>query len=262
VSGPLPIWFELLENACIAALGLAGVAVVWAVLDHRSAAARRARELLRRRGVLRALVMGAAASIFIIAAEDVLDGEPYELLVRLDWLVRETTPQLRAQPMGRALASGVSALTGPGLVGGLILGAVGLTLVNRRRDALVILGGTLSAWLVSAGLKLAFGVPRPAHGPTLHTISGYGFPSAHALVATVACGLLAWSAARGAPGLVRAGLYAAAVLLATGAGLSRVVLDAHWLSDVIAGLAVGVLWLNAVLLAAPRLGDPAVERPG
>jgi membrane-associated phospholipid phosphatase len=260
VIGPLPLWFEALETVCIGALGLAGAAVLWVVLDHRSAAARHALELLRRRGVRRALVMGAAACIFIIAAEDVMDGQPHELLVRLDHLVHDSTPQLRAQPMGRALASGVSTLTGPGLAGGLILGAVGLALVNRRRDALIIVGGTLSAWLVSVGLKLAFSVPRPAHPHTLYAISGYGFPSAHALVAMVACGLLAWSATRGAPGPVRAALYAAAVMLAVGAGLSRVILDAHWLSDVIAGLAVGVLWLNAVLLAVPRLGDRVGEQ--
>jgi membrane-associated phospholipid phosphatase len=255
VIGPLALWLDALETACIGVLGLAGAAALWVVVDRRSAAARQTRGLLRRRGVRRALVMSAAACIFIIAAEDVMDGQSYELLVRLDHVVHDSTPQLRAQPMGRALASGVSTLTGPGLAGGLILGAVGLALVKRWRDALVVVGGTLSAWLVSVGLKILFGVPRPAHAHTLHAISGYGFPSAHALVAMVACGLLAWSAARGARGPVRAALYTAAGMLAAGAGLSRVILDAHWLSDVIAGLAVGVLWLNAVLLAVPRVGD-------
>src|SRR5262249_4697524 len=163
VIGPLPFWFEALETACIVALCLAGLALTWAALDHRSTASDRVRALLRRRGVRRALVMGAAACVFIIAAEGVIDGKPNALLWRLDRLVRETAPQLRAQPMGRALASGVSTLTGPGLAGGLILGTVGLALVKRRRDALIIIGGTLSAWLVSVGLKLAFAVPRPAH---------------------------------------------------------------------------------------------------
>ena len=28
--------------------------------------------------------------------------------------------------------------------------------------------------------------------------------------------------------------------------------DAHWLSDVVAGVAVGILWLNVVVMAASR----------
>jgi membrane-associated phospholipid phosphatase len=50
--------------------------------------------------------------------------------------------------------------------------------------------------------------------------------------------------------------------VAAGAGISRVVLDAHWLSDVIAGLALGVIWLNAVLLAVAHARNPAREQPG
>ncbi|HEV8677151.1 MAG TPA: phosphatase PAP2 family protein [Methylomirabilota bacterium] len=262
VIEPFPAWYEAVENVCIGALGLAGATILWAAVDHRSRAARQARELLRRRGVRRALVMGVAASIFIIAAEDVLDGEPHELLLRLDLVVRETMHWARSHPLARALASVVSKLTGPGLAGGLIIGALGLVAVNRRRDALVVAGGTLSAWLVSAGLKLTFGIPRPGHGRTLYAISGYGFPSAHALVAVVGCGLLAWSIAAGAPALVRRGVYAGAGAVAAGAGISRVVLDAHWLSDVIAGLALGVIWLNAVLLAVAHVRNPAREQPG
>jgi membrane-associated phospholipid phosphatase len=258
----LPAWWEGLEAASIGMLCLMGLAVSWAAIDQRSGAARQAREGLRRPAVRRALVMSAAAAIFVIAAEDVLDGQPHEFLVRLDLVVREAMHWVRSHPLARSLASAVSQLTGPGLVGGLIVGAIGLVLVNRRQDALVITAGTVSAWLVSAGLKLGFAIPRPGHSRTLYAISGYGFPSAHALVAVVGCGLLAWGVARRAPTLVQCAAYAGAGIFAAGAGMSRVVLDAHWLSDVIAGLAVGVVWLNVVLLAVAHVGAPARRQPG
>jgi membrane-associated phospholipid phosphatase len=72
----------------------------------------------------------------------------------------------------------------------------------------------------------------------------------------VACGLLVWVFGRAAPRYVRGLLYLGACALAIGAGLSRIVLDAHWLSDVVAGLAVGLMWLTLVTsVMAPR-GDP------
>jgi membrane-associated phospholipid phosphatase len=38
-------------------------------------------------------------------------------------------------------------------------------------------------------------------------------------------------------------------VVAAATGAARVLLNAHWLSDVAGGLAVGVLWLGVVMLA-------------
>lgn len=118
------------------------------------------------------------------------------------------------------------------------------------------------AWLLSASLKIAFGVARPGAPRTWYEITGYGFPSAHALVTLVGCGWLAWALRRTVSYRVRATAYVGAAIVAALAGVARVVLNAHWLSDVLAGFAIGVVWLNVVLLVAVSPERPAPGRSG
>src|SRR5262249_60069227 len=101
----------------------------------------------------------------------------------------------------------------------------------------------------------------PGTHQTVHPITSYGFPSAHVLVAVVACGLLAWTLSRGLATRDRRRLYLAAGVLAGLTATSRVLLDAHWLTDVIAGLAVGLVCLSVVLLAVARPGPVAEQAP-
>jgi len=77
----------------------------------------------------------------------------------------------------------------------------------------------------------------------------------------VAFGLLAWVAGRRAsPGRRRA-LMAAAVAGATVTAASRLILDMHWLSDVVAGLAAGTAWLNATIALAEYRGRHRSSSP-
>ncbi|MBI3458061.1 MAG: phosphatase PAP2 family protein [Candidatus Rokubacteria bacterium] len=174
----------------------------------------------------------------------------------MDRLVQDAARVAASQAALRETASTLTRLTGEGIVGAVLAGAAFLVAAGRRRDALVVVGGTLGAWALSAGLKVAFAVPRPNRHEPWHAITGYGFPSAHVLVAVVACGLLAWALGREARRGVRVTLYAGAAAIGMLAGAARVILNAHWLSDVIAGLAVGVVWLILVLLSISHSSAP------
>ncbi len=116
----------------------------------------------------------------------------------------------------------------------------------------VILGGIL----LTTALKYYFELPRPDVAtiepgflPTwvastygsVATASGYGFPSGHAVAATVAYGLFALSIDRGTRRLrvAVAGLVVAAV------SLTRLVLGVHYPLDVVAGIAIGGCYLAA-----------------
>ena len=83
---------------------------------------------------------------------------------------------------------------------------------------------------------------------------GFGFPSGHAMGAAVAYGALAvlatgtWTRRR---------RYAAAAAVAVAVALSRVVIEVHYLVDVVAGVAVGVVALAGGLWLA---GDPRLRR--
>jgi len=119
----------------------------------------------------------------------------------------------------------------------------------RRRGA-VGLATLLAAFAVTLGLKALFGLPRPPTALQWIDATGFGFPSGHAIAATVGWGYLAmatdrWTTRR------RVGLAAVVV---GAVALSRVVVGVHYAVDVVAGIAVGL----AVLGLVGRVGRPAV----
>jgi undecaprenyl-diphosphatase len=113
-------------------------------------------------------------------------------------------------------------------------------LASRRRTAELI---TLAAGfvLVYAGVQLAkAGVDRPRPAGALVETSGASFPSGHAAYSTAYVALTV-AARRALPGLfTRAAAIAAALGTAAVLGLTRVYLQAHYLSDVIGGWALGL----------------------
>ncbi|MBI4013288.1 MAG: phosphatase PAP2 family protein [Candidatus Rokubacteria bacterium] len=239
-------------KVCLALL-LAALAVLgaWAAVDRRTRGAGLARQAFRLSGWPgRTLVVLLAAAVLVAVAEDVLNREREELVLRLDAFGRNSGRAAATRPGVRAAASLVSHATGEGLLVLVGVTAVLLTAARRRREAVVLLTGTLGAWLLANALKLTFAVRRPGSHVTLHEISGYGFPSAHALVTLVACGLVAWVAGRRAAHRTRVALYGVVLAIAGLSSAARVVLSAHWVSDVVAGLAIGMLWLVVVVLAA------------
>jgi undecaprenyl-diphosphatase len=139
-----------------------------------------------------------------------------------------------------------------------LLLAVGLFFAFRRRDrlpALLIGVGFIGVAASTALLKAVF--DRPAPGDlAAGDLSGESFPSGHMAQAVAVWGIVALVLAMDRPGgRGRRTIVAASAVLIAGAGVSRLVLDAHWLTDVIAGTALGVFWLALVAALAFRLRD-------
>lgn len=87
--------------------------------------------------------------------------------------------------------------------------------------------------------------PRPAAGQGLDP----SFPSGHTAYVTAVLGLAAIVLAEHR----RWWLAAGALLVIAAMGPSRIVLGVHWLSDVLAGYAIGLAWLVLVVtLGLPR----------
>jgi membrane-associated phospholipid phosphatase len=82
---------------------------------------------------------------------------------------------------------------------------------------------------------------RPAFNPVAATL-GPSFPSGHSATAAAFYASAALLIARGRSPRWRSVLAGSAVGIAVGVAASRVLLDVHWLSDVIAGLALGWGW--------------------
>ena len=111
----------------------------------------------------------------------------------------------------------------------------------------------LTSLVLMSTLKLYFGRPRPDI-PLLEAAAGLSFPSGHALMSFTFYGLLAYflnnEIKRRWLRILCVGL---SVLLILFIGLSRIYLRVHYFSDVLAGMAVGVIWLTISLTILNKL---------
>jgi membrane-associated phospholipid phosphatase len=116
--------------------------------------------------------------------------------------------------------------------------------------------------LVTTGIKDLVDRVRPTLNPVAETL-GPSFPSGHSSTAASFYAALALVLARGRSARVRALLVGAAGALAIAVAASRVLLDVHWLSDVIAGVTLGWAWfaLCAIAFGGRRLhfGEPVED---
>lgn len=127
-----------------------------------------------------------------------------------------------------------------------------ITLVRRRESALavagflavVVVGQNLIANLVKTIVDRA----RPT-GHLLAGFSGPSFPSGHTTAAFATFSAIALVAGRGRSGARQALFLGTALGAATMVGASRILLEVHWLTDVVAGAALGLAWFSASAVA-------------
>ena len=105
----------------------------------------------------------------------------------------------------------------------------------------------LTAPLAETGMKYLVGRPRPEDG-------SFGFPSGHATAAAAFFGAVGYLAG-GLPASLRLVVRPAAGLAIVLVALARVILRAHWPSDAVAGVALGLAGR-----ARRRHGPPAQPR--
>jgi membrane-associated phospholipid phosphatase len=154
------------------------------------------------------------------------------------------------------IARAVTMLGSPNM--SLAVGAVGVVILWRWcRASAVTLGVLLSsAFIVDIGLKLIVDRPRPPD-PLVGTALA-SFPSGHVIHVVVLFGLVPmflW-ALTNRRSYLRAG-FAVFTVVVLSVALSRVALGAHWPSDVIVSVFIGIsLLLGAEkILTSPWAGD-------
>lgn len=229
------------------ALGVVGLAFLLLTLLHHARALRSSvaallpRALGRREGIV-LLANLTALALFSKVIEDVVSGEATHfdrfLLVALH------------APGGSILdilLLGGSAL---GSAPAVFLVAAALAWLFLRRGARREAGALVAAAGIaeSVALVLLFSVRRahPGLWEVLVHLHRYSFPSAHALVSTAAYGMAAYLSGRLWPAFKRP-VQAGAGFLILAIGISRVALGANWPTDVLGGLAGGLLILLATI---------------
>ncbi len=182
----------------------------------------------------------SAAGVFASLAENLTGGPE---MGELDLVFSAALRQTVSMETLRVFAH-ITQLGDPNTIIGLgvLVGAV--LLVSRHRwlaaGWVMALAGN---GLLNQALKKVFERVRPVHDHGLVVELGYSFPSGHTSGSVVAYGMLAYLFIRLVPRAwhLPALLCAAAVAFAT--GCSRVFLQVHFATDVLAGFASGTVWL-------------------
>ena len=142
--------------------------------------------------------------------------------------------------------------------------ATATVVLLRRRDRRGV-GWVWAAYLGAVALyalaKPLVHRPRPPAADMIGAASGLSYPSEHATQAIATWSILALVAAASRSRRTRIVVFTAAVVLVLLVGASRIYLGAHWLTDVLAGYALGATWL-ALLAALRRRGDAGAAARG
>ena len=186
----------------------------------------------------------AAAWLFLGVVEDVLNVDP---LVYSGQAFYHLLQQLRT-PLGDRIMVVLTELGDVQVVLPVTV-AVLLWLLWRRdwRDAFYWLGAVVFGALAVAGIKFTLHLPRPID--LYSSVDAYSFPSGHATMAAVVYGFLAVLTAQSQGERTRWIPYAVSTLLICLIAFSRLYLGAHWLADVVAGLALGMAWVSISAIA-------------
>ena len=211
-------------------------------------------------GIVLALgtVIGVAAlALFVKLADEVMEHETLALdTASLSWL-----SQFRS-PATDVLMQGVS-LMGAQVLGVVVAAVLALLAVRRRwGDAVSLLLVVSGAQLLNTLLKATFQRERPMPYLELLPAQQFSFPSNHTMLATAVYLYLAYLAWQRLNGFARYGIAACAVLLILLIGVSRVYLEAHYATDVIAGFVAGFIWTDTVIIGSRFLKSPRKRQVG
>jgi len=201
------------------------------------------RTLLARMAIGFAIIV-VAAWVFAAIADEIGEGET---LGRLDTLVSSAIGQAVSPATVQAFAF-VTHLGDPTTLGALCF-VVAMLLVARGERALA-LGWVIAITgnaVLNTTLKGVFERVRPVHDQAIAHADGYSFPSGHTSGSVVAYGMLAYVLIRTTPPAFHLPALVAGAAIAFVTGCSRVFLQVHYPSDVVAGFASGLAWLGIVI---------------
>jgi membrane-associated phospholipid phosphatase len=138
---------------------------------------------------------------------------------------------------------------------------IGIVAWVRRHDGRMLLflaAIVVGDALITIAAKLLMDRARPTLNPITDML-GPSFPSGHASMAAAFYAAAALLLTQGRSRATTAAIGGAAVAISVAVASSRVFLDVHWLSDVVAGLAFGWGWFAFCVLA---LGSSRRRVPG
>jgi membrane-associated phospholipid phosphatase len=231
-----------------------------AEVHHRAASRVGARPAF----IVSLVIGGAVAVAAAAAATSVYDGVAGSNGIEaLDRPILKRAQRLRSPGLNFAAAS-IARVFGPiGMPLAAVAASLALSLPRRTLIPAVVVGaaGAGSLLMTIAGKDIIH-----RHRPDRHeAIPPYetspSFPSGHTLNATTVVGAVAYLLVlRQQANAAQAATITGGVATAAAVGLSRVLLGAHWFSDVVMGWMTGTGWL-AIIITSHRLYLSSAARP-
>lgn len=189
------------------------------------------------------VVLLVAAGAFLTLMTEVVLGE---WIIQFDASVLGLLQQLRSAPVDRWMIA-VTEMGSVGVILPLVLVVLAWLLAARCWRTAVLWAMTVAFAEISVQLlKFTLGRSRP-----LSMYSGlerFSFPSGHATMTAVVLGLLACLVSRGAPAWAKAAVGTLAAAYVGLVAFSRLYLGAHWMSDVLGGVALAATWVSLAAL--------------
>lgn len=199
------------------------------------------RTLLAILGVGFVVAIGTGA-VFLAMAEMMRDQS--ELLQRIDQSVWRGAHRFRNPGATYFFLVFTVLGTGVGLGVVVLLISCALILRGHRQWAAFLVVTAAGGGLLNHALKVIFARARPDMAEALWRSHSYSFPSGHAMGSLVVFGALVYLVIRGAQTWrVRSAAVALAICMVGAISVSRIYLGVHWFSDIVAGLAAGLVWL-------------------
>jgi len=203
-----------------------------------------------------ALLMLLATSGFILVSQL---ASHFPFIHNINNLVFHALNETRSPPFDHLMVF-ITSLGDPMLLAMLVLiTACGLWLKRHHLALWHWLAACLLPALLVELLKRFYAMPRP---PGLDTLIGYAYPSGHATLSVAVYGFLAILLCGHIKPRWRSWVYLFTASLVTLIGFSRLYLGAHWFTDVIGGMLLGLGWLTFIGIAYRRHRDPTLLMRG
>ena len=191
-----------------------------------------------------AMLLIGGAWLFLGVVEDVVTRDT---LVQVDQSIYETLQATRTGWFDDVMI--VITELGSAYVVIPVIFAAALWLAIARRWQ------TLAYWIAAVVfaevlvIALKYGLERARPETRYELVDPYSFPSGHAAMSIVVYGFLAFLLAHGKPGWQKIALALPAAGIAVLVAFSRVYLGAHWFSDVVASIGLGLAWIGLLCIA-------------
>jgi cation-transporting ATPase E/undecaprenyl-diphosphatase len=190
------------------------------------------------------MLLAGSTWLFLGVLEDVISRDP---LLQADLIVWRILQDIRPS-WPDSVMTGLSELGDAAVVVPVVLVVLAWLIWHRLwRTALYWLAAVGGAEVIVKLLKLVLHRARP--NPFAAGIESFSFPSAHATLAMVAYGFLAFLLCEGQRHRTRVAILLTATIAVTLIAVSRLYLGVHWVSDVVAGLSLGLAWIAVLAIA-------------